>query len=692
MSDTLTGKTIGKYKIINKLGSGGMAEVYKGYQDNLDRYVAIKFMHAFLSDDQDFLHRFKREARAMASLRHPHIVRVFDFDTYGENSYYLVMEYIEGGTLKERLTASSQTEALIPLEQATQIAAEMADALAYAHGRGMVHRDIKPANIMLDEETGKAILTDFGIVKLVGGKDASTVTITGALIGTPAYMSPEQALGEKGDERVDIYSLGVVLFQMVTGQLPFDADTPLAVVMKQVNDPTPLPVDFNPDVPLALQDVILKSLAKEPDERYQKAAEMAAALRAVNLQQDEAAAVVPPIVPPPTAVTDTASSGTAPGATVVVAPPAETAAAPPAKKRPAWLWAIAGVILLLLIGGGLFASGIFGGGTEATPTSPAVIVADETNTPEPTETPMDMDNMNMPTATPNILATQVAELSADATRRSQPTDTPTPTKTPTATPTTSPTPDATAQFLLTCDSDAELLSTTVRNRLSNAVTTGREFTAQWLLRNNDTCPWPAGSQWVYVEGETFGYDGEPLILTEDIVNTGEEITLTAPFIAPTVPGTYESTWQMQDPDGVIIGDPLKFEFRVFPPATPTPAATNTPTPSPTPEEEEVTGQADWIFTVDSCEYLGNDWRCQVTIIPYIDGSDEVGEFTIFVFDQPAGQATTFRGTGPFIYFTLSRRCAAFNQTVRVVDDVTNTEISEPLYIDPDDYFEGGCTE
>ncbi|HID51438.1 MAG TPA: hypothetical protein EYP41_05300, partial [Anaerolineae bacterium] len=366
----------------------------------------------------------------------------------------------------------------------------------------------KPANIMLDEETGKAILTDFGIVKLVGGKDASTVTMTGALIGTPAYMSPEQALGEKGDERADIYSLGVVLFQMVTGQLPFDADTPLAVVMKQVNDPVPLPMTFNPGVPLDLQDVILKSLAKNPDERYQKAAEMAAALRAVNLQQDETAAVVPPIAPPP--ITDTPSSGAAPDATAVVTPPPLQmgTAAPPAQKRPVWLWAAIGLILLLLIGGGLFAGGVFSGGTKAAPTSAAVIV-DGTDTPEPTEMPMDMNNIDMLTATPNILATQVAELAADATRRSQPTDTPSPTKTPTATPTSSPTPDATAQFLLTCDSDAELLSTTVRNRPSNAVTTGREFTAQWVLRNNDTCPWPAGSQWVYVEGETFGYDGEP---------------------------------------------------------------------------------------------------------------------------------------------------------------------------------------
>ncbi len=686
MNDTLTGKTIGKYQILNKLGSGGMAEVYKGYQENLDRYVAIKFMHAFLSEDQDFLHRFKREARAMASLRHPNIVRVFDFDTYGD-SYYLVMEYIEGGTLKERLAAARQAKELLPLEQARQIAIEMADALAYAHDRGMIHRDIKPANIMVDRETGKAVLTDFGIVKLAGGQ-ASAVTVTGALIGTPAYMSPEQALGEKGDTRADIYSLGIVLFQMVTGRLPFDADTPLAVVMKQVNDPAPLPMDFNPNVPLGLQEVILKSLAKNPDDRYQTAAEMAAALRAVRLDEDATAVVLPPVTG-----TGTVDAGAASGATVVVAPPdkGKTAVAPPAKKRPAWLWAAAGLLLLLLLGGGaLFAGSIFSGGAAVTPTAPAVVIAGETDTPEAAASPMEMDNMNMPTATPNLLATQVAELAADATRRALPTDTPPPTNTPTATPIASPTPDATAQFLLTCEASAELLSVKAENYRSNAVITNQKFNAEWALRNNGECPWPAGSQWVYVEGETFGYEGEPPVLLAETVNAGAEIILKAPFTAPATAGSYESVWQLQNPDGEIIGAPLKFEFRVFPPATATPAATNTPTAVPT--SETVEGQADWIFTVDSCEYIGSDWRCQVTIIPYIDGSDATGQFTVFVFDQPAGQATTFRGTGPFIYFAQARRCAAFNQTVRVVDDVTATEVTEPLYIHPNDYFPGGCTE
>lgn len=691
MNDTLTGKTIGKYKILNKIGSGGMADVYKGYQDNLDRYVAIKFMHAFLANDQDFLHRFKREAKAMASMRHPNIVRVFDFDTYGDNTYYLVMEYIGGGTLKDHLAADNQAGKNISLEKAKQIATEVADALAYAHARKMIHRDIKPANIMIDEETGKAVLTDFGIVKLVGGQGSSTVTVTGALIGTPAYMSPEQAMGEKGDHRVDIYSLGVVLFHMVTGHLPFDADTPLAVVMKQVNDPVPLPITFNPDVPLDLQDVILKALAKDPNDRFQTAVEMAAALRSVNLNKQHGAAVPPP-AKPPTAVSDTPQPQAAPPTEIL--PPNEAAAAlpvPPTTKRPAWLWAAAGILLLLIIGGGLFFSGILGNEATATSTTLAAVSNEETNTPQPTTVPTEMTAKG--SATPNVLATQVAELSADATRRAQPTDTPQPTKTPKPTATANPTPDATAQFLLTCDFNAELTSTKVQNRPSNAVTTGADFTAEWGLKNTGTCPWPAGSQWQYVDGEKFGMEGETAVLTTEPVNSNEQIILTADFSAPTVAGTYKSTWQLQGPDGELIGDPLSFEFRVFPPATATPAVTNTPVPSPTPEQPDVVeGQADWIYTVDSCEYLGGDWRCQVTIIPYIDGSDAVGQFTVFVFDQPAGQATTFRGTGPFIYFAMARRCAAYNQTVRVVDDVTATEISEPLYIDPDNYFPGGCTE
>ncbi|MCA9978831.1 MAG: serine/threonine protein kinase, partial [Anaerolineales bacterium] len=205
MADTLEGVVLdGKYKILKRLGQGGMAEVYLAHQENLERNVAIKLMHAFLVTEQDFLLRFKREARAMAAMSHPNIVAIYDFDVYGENTYYLVMEYVSGGSLKDKLTDLAQKGERMPLAQAVKLARQVAEALDYAHSRQMIHRDVKPANIMLNDR-GDAILTDFGIVKLVGGQSMA-YTATGALIGTPAYMSPEQALGKPGDGRSDIYS------------------------------------------------------------------------------------------------------------------------------------------------------------------------------------------------------------------------------------------------------------------------------------------------------------------------------------------------------------------------------------------------------------------------------------------------------------------------------------------------------
>ncbi|MBK8989472.1 MAG: serine/threonine protein kinase [Chloroflexi bacterium] len=200
MSDTLTGRTIGKYQILEKLGRGGMAEVYKAYQENLDRYVAIKLMHAFLASEQDFLQRFKREARAMAAMNHANIVGVYDFDVYQEDTYYLVMEYIAGGTLKQRLEDLTEKQESMALGKAVQLGYQVAEALDYAHRHGMVHRDVKPANIMLGDND-RALLTDFGIVKMMGGQTMA-YTATGALIGTPSYMSPEQAMGKPGDKRV----------------------------------------------------------------------------------------------------------------------------------------------------------------------------------------------------------------------------------------------------------------------------------------------------------------------------------------------------------------------------------------------------------------------------------------------------------------------------------------------------------
>jgi serine/threonine protein kinase len=682
MSDTLTGKKIGKYLIKEKLGSGGMAEVYKGYQENLDRFVAIKLMHAFLVADQDFLNRFQREARAMAALNHPNIVGVYDFDVYGENSYYLVMEYIRGGTLKERLEELARRGERLPLTDVVKMIAEIADALAYAHRRDMVHRDIKPANIMLNEDSGRAVLTDFGIVKLVGSQSMA-FTATGALIGTPAYMSPEQALGKSGDHRVDIYSLGVMLFQMVTGTLPFDADTPLAVVMKHVNSPTPEPSSITPDIPWGLQEVIMKAMAKSPEDRFNSAGEMAAALRAVDLSAASTRPVAPLVPPKPNLDYPT------PTKTEVMLPAADTAVAAPlptpseTKKRPAWLFPAIGVVLLLaIVGGILAANGAFGG--DPTPTVTAVVAAEDTI--EPTNPPE-------PTATeePNALATELAQLTINLTADARETETPTPSKTPSPTATGTATVNATAEFLLTCEPGVTLVSAYRNGFASNAVTTQFSFTAAWVLRNSGSCPWPEGLTWEYVEGETFEYEGDPIPL-EESVPPGEEITLTAGLRAPSSPGTYESTWQLVDPEGNLFGEPLTFEFRAFPPATNTPPPT--PTPAATPTTAAATdGQVAWTpGLIDDCEYIGSDWRCRLTIQPYIDGSNAAGEYTVFVFDLPGGQATTYRGPGPFYHFVIARRCAAYNQSLRIIDDVTSTELTANVYVDPNIYFPGGCTE
>jgi tRNA A-37 threonylcarbamoyl transferase component Bud32 len=273
MSD-LTGKTIGNYRVLEQIGRGGMATVYKAYQPALERYVALKVIHKHLADnDAQFLQRFQREAKAVASLRHPNIVQVFDFGTNSDVTY-MVMEFLRGTTLKSILTGLATQNKTMPLDEIRRVFMAIAAGLGYAHQHGMVHRDIKPANVMVTDQ-GDVILTDFGIAKIVGG---TRVTATHAVTGTPTYMSPEQGRGERGDERSDIYALGILLYEMVTGQVPFDADTPLAVIMKHVTAPLRLPRQINPDIPEPIQTVILKALAKDPNDRFQSVPEFTATL------------------------------------------------------------------------------------------------------------------------------------------------------------------------------------------------------------------------------------------------------------------------------------------------------------------------------------------------------------------------------------------------------------------------------
>lgn len=279
----LVGKTVGKYRIVARLGRGGMAEVYKAYQPGLDRYVAIKVLHSHLVDDKDFIGRFEREALAVGKLRHPNIVQALDFDREGE-MYFMAMEFIDGPTLKEELRARKAANKPYTLREIARIFTALCSAIDYAHARSMVHRDLKPANVMINQE-GQVVLTDFGIARIMG---ATQYTQTGALSGTPAYMSPEQGQGERGDKRSDIYSLGVILYEMVTGVVPYDADTPFAVIMKHINEPLPLPTHVNPNIPEVIERIILKAMSKSPEDRYQTAGEMAQAVReAVGMTPEE---------------------------------------------------------------------------------------------------------------------------------------------------------------------------------------------------------------------------------------------------------------------------------------------------------------------------------------------------------------------------------------------------------------------
>ncbi|MFQ5594810.1 MAG: protein kinase, partial [Anaerolineae bacterium] len=269
----LVGRRLGPYVITEELGQGGMARVYKGRHAELKRDVAVKILFAHLADDADFLGRFRREAQAVAALRHPHIVQVHDFGAH-DRLYYMVMEYITGGTLKERLAGLKSSGDSLPLADAMRIVEEVADALDYAHTQGVVHRDIKPSNIMFSD-AGRAILTDFGIAKLIRG----TAVTREEMMGTPTYMSPEQIQATREvDRRTDVYALGAVLYEMVAGQPPFAGDTPMAVALKHMSDPVPPPRSLNPDLPEAIEPVVLKALAKEPGARYQTAGELAEAL------------------------------------------------------------------------------------------------------------------------------------------------------------------------------------------------------------------------------------------------------------------------------------------------------------------------------------------------------------------------------------------------------------------------------
>lgn len=277
----LTGRTIGPYRIVEKLGHGGMAQVYKAYDAEMECYVAFKILHPHLTTDDSFAPRFEREARAISSLDHPRIVRIEDFDKTS-NLSYLVMEYLPGISLKARLRDLQASHVLMPLPEVVELMTALAEGLDYAHGQGVIHRDVKPSNVLLTPDRGP-VLTDFGIARMI---EATAITDNESTLGTPAYMSPEQCRGEPADARSDIYALGVLLYQLCTGHVPFEADTPYAVILKHISAPLPSPTSVRPDLPQSIESVIFKAMAKDPHHRYQNAGDMAQSLRAAQMSPE----------------------------------------------------------------------------------------------------------------------------------------------------------------------------------------------------------------------------------------------------------------------------------------------------------------------------------------------------------------------------------------------------------------------
>jgi Tol biopolymer transport system component/tRNA A-37 threonylcarbamoyl transferase component Bud32 len=344
----LIGLSFGRYHILEQLGEGGMATVYKAYDTRLERDVAVKVIRrgAFPPDQLTrILKRFEREAKALAQLSHPNIIGVIDYGDH-EGSPYLVMPFISGGTLKQRLGNP------IPWQEAARILLPTARALKYAHGQGVVHRDVKPSNILITL-SGEPMLSDFGIAKLLESEETTALTGTGMGVGTPEYMAPEQWTG-KVTPQADIYSLGVVFYEMVTGRKPYLADTPAAILLKQATEPLPRPTQFVPDLPEAVEKVLLKALARKPEDRYADMAAFAAALEALqgirgttahrSRSEDSMATIDQGIGRPadPEATRDQYT-----GADV---PPPLPPSPGPAPASPAWRWLVpVGIAALLLI-------------------------------------------------------------------------------------------------------------------------------------------------------------------------------------------------------------------------------------------------------------------------------------------------------------------------------------------------------
>lgn len=338
---------LGHYELIEKLGQGGMATVYKARQPNMDRIVAIKVLPPALRLDPEFATRFRQESKIIASLEHARILPVHDYGEEGDYTY-LVMRFLEGNTLHQRI----KNEGPFSLQEAVRVLRQIAEGLQYAHSKNVIHRDMSSNNVMFDS-VGNAYITDFGLAKIVAG----SARLTGhSIVGTPAYVAPEQVMGEKPDPRTDIYALGVVLFEMLVGDVPFQGDTPMVVIFQHVNDPLPDPREARPELPQAVADVIFQATEKDPANRFGSTLDMADALeqamRGVSTAEASAkpdkvsftGTAFKPDYIEKTAARQSSRRSAPPAAAVTV--PAER----PSGALPGWVLPLLGIVALLLIG------------------------------------------------------------------------------------------------------------------------------------------------------------------------------------------------------------------------------------------------------------------------------------------------------------------------------------------------------
>ncbi|MBL8062435.1 MAG: protein kinase [Anaerolineales bacterium] len=339
------GENVGPYRVIEQLGQGGMASVYKAYHAALDRYVALKVLHQAFNEDSTFINRFQREARVVAKLEHPNIVPIYDYAEH-EGRPYLVMKFIEGDTLKARMN-----EGPLSAREIDQVVETVGSALGYAHRQGVLHRDIKPSNVLISNE-GVMYLADFGLARIA---EAGESTLSAdSIMGTPQYISPEQAMGKKDlDGKTDIYSFGVMLYEIVVGQVPFNADTPFSIIHDHIYTPLPLPMDVNPKVPEPVQRVLLKALAKDRLDRFETVEELIGAFKSAWLEAGI-----------PMRGTDITmrfpAKNSEPVKKAMDAPRVRSAEMPvpasgPKQKRTPWMWVGVGLVTILCFGFGLLA-------------------------------------------------------------------------------------------------------------------------------------------------------------------------------------------------------------------------------------------------------------------------------------------------------------------------------------------------